>query len=285
MLGSQQNNDQLVSFIIPVRDGGRFLAQTLESVVAQDMDRIEILIVNDHSEDNSVQIAESLARRDGRIRTLSLDHNSFGLSAARNKGITSARGKYSVFLDSDDLVRGDLASSCLKIAKELSADLVLFDTSPFPTGEESAARTAGLKSYYKRGIEGFDLPGPAAFSFLIRSGAFLPNATLCFFETELLKRLELKFADGLLMEDNLFTPQLVLGAKRVVYTPQSLHSRRVHTSSLSFYRDLTHAVGLRESSRLLEHWATEQSLEPSLLEDVYTFINHLRQQADKAHAN
>lgn len=281
-LKAQEIGEQLVSFVIPVRDGGRFLAATLESVLAQDMGKIEILVVDDHSDDDSVQIAQEFASRDHRIKIMGLGHNSFGLSAARNLGVAAALGRYSVFLDSDDLITTDLASSCLNIATDASADVVLFDTYPFPTGEEASDRAAGLEQYYKRGVEGFDLTGPAAFSFLVRNHAFLPSAALYFFETAMLTRLELKFADGLLMEDNLFTPQLIAGAKRVVYTPKAFHRRRVHTSSLSFYRDCTHFAGLLEAARLLEHWLKAQSFEPGVCDDFEIIIGHLRRQADKA---
>jgi glycosyltransferase involved in cell wall biosynthesis len=86
-----------VSVIIPVRDGGRFLAQAIDSVLAQDYEPYELLVVDDGSTDDSVHIASAYPR----VRLLRTPGS--GVSVARNAGADVAAGEMLAFLDQDDL--------------------------------------------------------------------------------------------------------------------------------------------------------------------------------------
>lgn len=87
----------LVSVVIPTRDSGRFLAETLESVAAQTLTDHEIVMVDAGSADDTCGIA----RRHAKVRIIA--QRSAGLSGAWNEGIAAARGDFVAFLDSDDL--------------------------------------------------------------------------------------------------------------------------------------------------------------------------------------
>ena len=92
----------LVSVIIPVYNVAAYLPQCLESVTGQTLTRIEILLVDDGSKDDSYAICRQWAERDGRIRCFHQENR--GVSYARNLGIEEARGEYIAFIDSDDWV-------------------------------------------------------------------------------------------------------------------------------------------------------------------------------------
>ncbi len=93
----------LVSCVIPFLDGENFLAEAIESVVAQTWRNWELLLVDDGSTDASTALARGWAARDPRIRYFEHDgHANLGKSASRNLGIREARGKYLAFLDHDD---------------------------------------------------------------------------------------------------------------------------------------------------------------------------------------
>lgn len=89
-----------VSIIMPVWNRGGSMREAVESVLAQTWHDWELLIVDDGSWDDTVAVAELLARRDDRIRLLQRDH--LGVCAARNAGIDEATGEYIAFLDSDN---------------------------------------------------------------------------------------------------------------------------------------------------------------------------------------
>lgn len=89
-----------VSVIMPVYNAERYLVQCLDSVVSQTLKEIEIICVDDGSDDNSVQIIKDYCSKDDRISLMHQDHSHAG--PARNRGMSVARGKYLVFWDSDD---------------------------------------------------------------------------------------------------------------------------------------------------------------------------------------
>lgn len=91
----------LVSIITPVYNAGKFIAETIECIQAQTYVDWELLLINDCSQDNSVQQIEHYMQADSRIRLIHLETNS-GAAVARNKGIEQAKGQYIAFVDSDD---------------------------------------------------------------------------------------------------------------------------------------------------------------------------------------
>jgi len=93
---------ELVSIITPCYNASRFIAETIESVLAQTYPHWEMIIVDDCSTDDSVSIVEEYVKKDSRIRLFKLKKNS-GPALARNKAIELSQGRFIAFLDSDDL--------------------------------------------------------------------------------------------------------------------------------------------------------------------------------------
>jgi len=91
----------IVSVLLPVRNGARFLAEALESITAQTLREIEILLIDDGSTDASLAIANELARRDPRL--IVLRQEQLGIVGALNAGIQAARGEYLARMDADDV--------------------------------------------------------------------------------------------------------------------------------------------------------------------------------------
>ena len=93
----------LVSVIIPAYNAEQWIADTIESVLQQTYDAIEIIVVDDGSTDSTVQVAEGALRK-GRFPSEILCQKNQGVSAARNRGWRCARGEWVQFLDADDLL-------------------------------------------------------------------------------------------------------------------------------------------------------------------------------------
>jgi glycosyltransferase involved in cell wall biosynthesis len=92
----------MISIITPSYNSEQFISQTIKSVLCQTYTNWEMIIVDDRSTDNSVQIVEKYIQNDSRIKLIKLEKNS-GPAIARNKAIEEAKGRYIAFLDADDL--------------------------------------------------------------------------------------------------------------------------------------------------------------------------------------
>jgi glycosyltransferase involved in cell wall biosynthesis len=93
--------DALVSVIVPVRNGERFVSRTLTSALAQTYKPVEVVVVDDGSTDRTATLVEAVVARDSRVRLFRTQKT--GVAAARNLAISQARGKLIAPLDADDL--------------------------------------------------------------------------------------------------------------------------------------------------------------------------------------
>ena len=113
-------SDSLVSVIIPVYNGERFLAEAVESVFAQTYRAVEIIVVDDGSTDGTASVA---GRFGDRITFLRQDNA--GVGPARNRGVRAASGAFIAFLDADDAwTRGKLALQVAALREDRALDLV-----------------------------------------------------------------------------------------------------------------------------------------------------------------
>ena len=95
----------LISVVVPVYNVEKYIDRCLNSIINQTYRKLEIIIVNDGSTDNSRKIIDKFSKMDSRI--IVIDKNNGGLSEARNVGINAATGDYITFIDSDDFVSYD----------------------------------------------------------------------------------------------------------------------------------------------------------------------------------
>lgn len=117
-------NNISISIIIPVYNVSTYLRQCLDSVVNQTYSNLEIILVNDGSTDDSLEICEEYQLLDKRIKLINQDNK--GLSGARNTGIDYAQGDYILFLDSDDWIDLETCQLLVDNVKRTNTDVVLF---------------------------------------------------------------------------------------------------------------------------------------------------------------
>ena len=111
----------LISIVTPNYNCGRFIAQTIESVLAQTYKNWEMFIIDDCSTDDSYSIAVEYAKKDSRIKVFQNEKNS-GAAVSRNKAIELSQGEYLAFLDSDDLWMPEKLELQLKFMQENNCD-------------------------------------------------------------------------------------------------------------------------------------------------------------------
>ena len=95
----------MISVIMPIYNGERYVEESIGSVLKQSYGDFELILVNDGSTDKSLEICEKFQKIDKRIKIIT--QNNQGLSAARNTGIDYAKGEYLLFFDADDILHSE----------------------------------------------------------------------------------------------------------------------------------------------------------------------------------
>lgn len=118
------NKYPLVSVIIPVYKTEKYLKQCVDSVISQSYKFYEIILVDDGSPDNCPQICDEYAKK---YRNIMVIHKANGgLSSARNEGIKGAKGKYILFVDSDDSIERHTLEDAVNAAENTQAEITIF---------------------------------------------------------------------------------------------------------------------------------------------------------------
>ena len=114
----------LVSVIVPVYNAEMYIPQCVDSILGQTLHDIEIILVNDCSKDNSLELLNDYARRDPRVKVIDLPQNG-GVANARNAGLKAAQSEYIAFIDDDDWVDTDRYEKMYSLAKQYQASAVM----------------------------------------------------------------------------------------------------------------------------------------------------------------
>lgn len=112
-----------VSILIPAYNAEKTIAKCLESVISQTFSQLEILLVEDGSEDNTLSIGEEYAQKDDRIKLIHGEHK--GIGAARNKGLEQATGRWLMFVDADDYLAADYVMQMYQRKSQCNAELLI----------------------------------------------------------------------------------------------------------------------------------------------------------------
>ena len=155
------SNSIVASIIVPVYNNGEFIRESLLSALAQSETRIEIVVCDDGSTDNTPSVIRRLSQTDDRIIVLQTDRNR-GVSYSRNRAVAAASGKWVALLDGDDILHRDHVKDLCQFAEQLGADmvangLVLIDQQGTETGQrfiptKDAGQRLGLREFVKDGI-------------------------------------------------------------------------------------------------------------------------------------
>jgi len=221
----------LISVIIPVYNTAKYVRECLDSVIMQTLKDIEIICVNDGSTDLSLSILKEYEARDSRIKIHSQENK--GLSAARNAGILISTGEYLYFLDSDDFIETEALEILYNEVSRDKLDILYFNSKTIFESEALKEKFSAYEVYYTRVskndavCDGFTL-----FNTLQRDGIFRSMVQMQLINKDFLKSINLRFHEGILHEDELFTMLSILKARRVRYINLPLFVRRIREDSI-----------------------------------------------------
>lgn len=185
------------SIIIPVYNVEKYIKRTLESIFAQSEKNFEVILVNDGCTDNSIEIAKQFD-----VNIIKSKH--VGVSEARNIGVKHAKGKYLIFLDSDDYWNKDLLKEINKSLKN-APDVVRFQVQTVNDNGE-------ISKYEEE--EFFNLTGEEAFSKIVKFH-FVESCWLYAYLREYYEQEKFEFKKDTIHEDFGLIPLTIIKAKKV----------------------------------------------------------------------
>ena len=202
-------NDIIFSFVVPVYNVSEYLARCAESLCEQKFDKelYEVIFIDDGSTDNSGMLCDEIAKN---YSNFFVFHKSNGgLSDARNYGVSKAKGKYVIFLDSDDFV---VLETC-KLFSEALANLNILPDVIVAEGIKIGNDMEKWGHHESSGVM-------TGYEFLKKEllGKFEVSACVSIYNRQFLISNRLLFKKGILHEDFEFTPRVFLNAKYVLCT-------------------------------------------------------------------
>jgi len=228
----EMNNNIEISVIVPVFNVEEYLPTCIDSLMQQDDLHMEIILVNDGSTDSSGEIAERYANRDIRIKVIHQENR--GAAAARNTGLGLAHGRYIVFIDSDDWVKKDSLYELYREAVYHHADVVMGNLLYFEHNEI----INGPFNPVPKEILNILFPGKEYFIRLITNGAYPPMAVNYIYSRTYLEKIQTRFEEGIIFEDEIWTSTVLCQAKRMLSVDIDFYYYRqregsvMHSSSL-----------------------------------------------------
>lgn len=178
-----------VSVIIPVYNTEKYIKECLESVLNQEYKNLEIIVINDGTQDNSMQIVGEYLK-DQRIKIINKENG--GLSSARNEGIKVATGEYISFIDSDDWIDKNLYENIVNEIKE--EDILIFNSRTIDDETRKIKQEKIINTEYLSSIKkGYLL-------------YYISDYSSCnkIYKLDFLKRNNIKFLEGVIHEDRLW---------------------------------------------------------------------------------
>lgn len=197
-----------VSVIVPVYNVQAYIRESVLSILNQTMCDFEVIIVNDGSTDQSIEIISDLIDEYDNITLINQENK--GLSNARNTGLKVANGEYISFVDSDDFIGENFLATLYKEAKKYDLDIACGSYIRFYENKKFFQDSREDELYTKTEITGVE--------FLycqLKKNNYRMEVWDDLYKRSFLEKNSLIFYDGLMHEDELFTPLALLAARRV----------------------------------------------------------------------
>lgn len=211
----------LLSLVMPVYNVAPFLERCLQSLVAQDLTDIEIVIVDDGSTDECPAILARFASNYPEIQVIRQENG--GLSAARNTGLDHISGEYVAFVDSDDWIEPGYYRRLLDLALAKNLDMAHGNAMYHFEGRRDD------HPIYHDDLTDAVMSGREVLRRRLADKSFLHMVWMHLYRRDFIERLGMRFVPRLIHEDVLWTTRAFLEAKRVVYdaTPGYFYRQRI----------------------------------------------------------
>ncbi|MGN9059201.1 glycosyltransferase family 2 protein [Mediterraneibacter faecis] len=222
----ENKQEQMVSIIVPVYNAEAYLPEMIESVIFQNYNNWELLLIDNCSMDNSFEICQSYEKKDVRIRVM--QETEKGPAAVRNHGLLAAHGGYIMFLDADDFLADNaVLDRFVNVMKHEEADIVVGNYERLWNGRRFAAASHTSFSELNPDSEDFRFQG------------FFSVGTLSYvwgklYRKQFLEKNEAVFENLPYAEDKLFNIQCYLCNPKYAFIQEIGYIYRKNDDSISF---------------------------------------------------
>ena len=217
-----------ISVIIPIYNAEEFLEECLDSILNQTLHDMEVICVDDGSNDRSVEILNSYIKKDERIKVIERENQ--GAGTARNHGLANAKGEYLSFLDADDFFESDMLESAYQEAVRTNADVCVFDADLFNhTTKRYQKCTWAFRKQYFPSEQPFNPKSEMVRGNLFRMFNGWPWDKL--FKREYIQRINIEYQNLRTTNDMFFVFIGLARARRIVTVDKVLAHQRIEVKT------------------------------------------------------
>lgn len=219
----------MISIIIPIYNVEKYLDECLTSVMNQTYKNFEVILVNDGTKDNSIEIVNKFISKHNNIKLVNKENG--GLGSARNVGINHARGKYLIFIDSDDYIEATYIEKLYTEIEKSKSDIVI----------------CGINKYYEnsKNIEpvNLEVENNKSYSSLEAIKLLFTNKIFChawnrIYRKELFINNNILFPEGKLYEDILPAVKLISKSKKISFIKENLYYYRIREGAITSSKNI-----------------------------------------------
>ena len=219
-----------ISIIVPVYQVEKYLKKCVDSVLSQLQADVELILVDDGSQDSSGKICDEYSRHNQNV--IALHKKNGGLSSARNFGMTRASGEYIMFLDSDDWLEQGCIVRFLDYIDRYKSDLIV--AKAFLVDENGKKKS---KIDYKI-QEGFYTCEDYLKEIRDKRN-YCACAPFTIYNANFLRKHRFRFMDGIVNEDELWTAEVLLKAESVFFADFYFYNNLIRFGSITHSKDMT----------------------------------------------
>ena len=237
-----------VSVILCAYNEEKYISKAIESILNQTLTDFELIIVNDGSTDNTLNIINSF--KDNRIRLI--NQENIGLGASRNKAMKIASGEYVTFLDADDWFSSNALKETYNEASLKNTDITFFQMINYDDADDRFYENDwfNLNSF----DESFD--GVVFTPHDCKDFLFDLSVSACqkFYKNSFLQKSKVKFPEGIYFEDMPFFFEIFLKAQRISIIRKHFYYRRKHTKSITHIVDCNYLDTVPAGQELMDRF-------------------------------
>ena len=214
------NNSTLVAIIVPVYNVEKYIDECLKSILNQTYTNIEVLMINDGSTDKSADICKKYEKKDNRFKLYNKKNG--GLSDARNYGVEKSSGRYTMFVDSDDILSENIVSLLMQTINEQQSDMSVCNLAHFQDGKSPSF--SNIKSTEV-------MSGKEALERLLYQKDISTSSCAKLYKKTKIN--DIAFVKGQRFEDNEFLFRVFSDTDKVAYINASLYGYRHREKSIT----------------------------------------------------